>query len=123
VFAGSVGWTEKKTETETNPTEGNRTIGCGCFVWESVWLLVALFWNIQELIKNQLQLIVTGLSTVYSVYNLYSQSNYGMYGLIKKWDKWVNERIILWVFIYPMAMHGPCVHVWHHLPDNRNLNN
>jgi hypothetical protein len=67
VFAGSVGLTEKKTETEPNPTQGNRTIGCSCFVWESVRLPVALFWNIQEPIKNRLQLIVTGLSTVYSV--------------------------------------------------------
>jgi hypothetical protein len=41
VFAGSVDWTEKMTETELNATENNWTVGCSCFVWEFVRLQVA----------------------------------------------------------------------------------
>jgi hypothetical protein len=71
VFAGSVHWTEKKTETETNPTEGNRTIGCGCFVWESVQLQVTPLQKIQKPIKDRLQQIATSLLIVFNVYNIY----------------------------------------------------
>jgi hypothetical protein len=42
-----------------------------------------------------------------------------------KWDGACDESIRWWVFIYPVAAHGPCSHVcvpkkqkWHHLPDN-----
>jgi hypothetical protein len=45
VFKGPVAWTGKKTETEPNPTEGNWTVSCGCFIWESVWLQVASLWK------------------------------------------------------------------------------
>jgi len=38
VFAGSVAWTEKKTETEPNTTEKDRTNGCGCTNSEVFWL-------------------------------------------------------------------------------------
>ena len=36
---------QKKTETELNATESNRTISCGCLIWELVRLLVALLFN------------------------------------------------------------------------------
>jgi hypothetical protein len=63
---------QKKTETQPNPTEGNRTIGCGCFVWESVWLQVTPLQKIQKLIKDRLQQIATGLLIVFNVYDIYN---------------------------------------------------
>ena len=52
VFAGPVAWTEKKTETEPNATESNRTISCGCLVWELVRLLVALIFKYKKTNKR-----------------------------------------------------------------------
>ena len=46
VFAGSVAWTEKKTETEPNTTEKDRTNGCGCTNSEVFRLLVTRFYVI-----------------------------------------------------------------------------
>jgi len=43
VFAGSVHWTKKKTETELNATKKDQTSGCGCINPETFWLLVAGF--------------------------------------------------------------------------------
>jgi len=43
VFAGSVHWTEKKTETELNATEKDQTSGCSCINLETFWLPVAGF--------------------------------------------------------------------------------
>jgi hypothetical protein len=49
VFKGPVAWTEKMTATEPNPTDCNRTVGCGCLVWGLVGLPVAL---IQKYLKT-----------------------------------------------------------------------
>jgi len=46
VFAGSVAWTEKKTETEPNTTEKDRTNGCGCTNSEVFQLPVTRFYVI-----------------------------------------------------------------------------
>ena len=52
VFTGLVAWTEKKTETEPNATESNRTIGCGRLVWELVRLPVALIFKYKKTNKR-----------------------------------------------------------------------
>jgi hypothetical protein len=49
VFKGLVAWTEKMTATKPNPTDCNQTVGCGCLVWGSVGLPVAL---IQKYLKT-----------------------------------------------------------------------
>ena len=36
VSGSPVAWTGKKPETGLNPTDCNRTAGCGCPVWEAV---------------------------------------------------------------------------------------
>jgi hypothetical protein len=41
VFKGPVDWTEKMTESGPNPTECNRTVGCGCPLSRAVGLPVA----------------------------------------------------------------------------------
>ena len=43
VFAGPVRWTGKKTEIGLNPTEKDRTTGCGCTNSEFFRLPVAMF--------------------------------------------------------------------------------
>jgi hypothetical protein len=81
VFAGLVGWTEKKPKP--NPTQLKATgpsVAVASFGSQfSCWLLSC------GIFKNRSK---TG-------YNW----NYGTYELIKKWDKWVNERIVSRVFI------------------------
>ena len=46
VFAGSVAWTEKKTETEPNTTKKDQTNGCGCTNSEVFRLPVTRFYVI-----------------------------------------------------------------------------
>ena len=50
VFTGPVHWTEKKTETELNPTAKDWTTGFGCTNSENFWLPVVRF---VEKLKNR----------------------------------------------------------------------
>ena len=76
VFAGPVAWTEKKTETEPNATDSNRTIGCGCLVWELVRLPVALLFKYSKTDKRPVATDCNrSFNCIYSMYNIYSKKN------------------------------------------------
>ena len=48
VFEGPVLWTGKKTETEPNATESNRTVGCSCPHFKVGWVASCLHLKLFE---------------------------------------------------------------------------